>query len=106
MSALTHALLICISGDHGACSDLCTPPLCPLADIRFNVTRPERFLRRSNATACANGRGREHGQVPQRLLPGRNDGESAGVTWMEMERWGREALTFVAAARRRAEAPF
>src|SRR5262249_6787148 len=33
LSAFAHPLLIGILRDHGACSDLRTPPLCPLADI-------------------------------------------------------------------------
>src|SRR6266478_3194073 len=44
LNAFAHTLLICIPGDHGACSDLCTPPLCPLADIRFNGESARRFL--------------------------------------------------------------
>src|SRR5215472_12844086 len=76
LSAFAHTLLICISGDHGACSDLCTPPLCPLADIRFNVTRRERFLPEATRRLAANGRGREHvASSPELASPGRNDGE-------------------------------
>src|SRR5215831_7389244 len=108
LSAFAHTLLICISGDHGACSDLCTPPLCPLADIRFNVTRRERFLRRSNAAACRQQAGAGAcGKFSGACFLRGNDGGRSGhhPTGLEIERWGRQALTLVAAARRRAEAP-
>src|SRR5262249_54077448 len=56
-------------------SDLCTPPLCPLADIRFNVTRRERFLRRSNAAACRQQAGAGAcGKFPGACFPPGNDG--------------------------------
>src|SRR6516162_430349 len=47
LRAFAHTLLIGIFGDHGACSDLRTPPLCPLADIRFNGESARRFPRRA-----------------------------------------------------------
>src|SRR6516225_132276 len=60
LRAFAHTLLIGIFGDHGARSDLCTPPLCPLADIRINGEPARRFPRRSNAAACCQRAGREH----------------------------------------------
>src|SRR5262249_15252765 len=75
LSAFAHTLLIGISGDHGACSDLCTPPLCPLADIRSNVTRPEWFPRRSNAAAC-------------RQRAGAGAWASSAALASPVERWG------------------
>src|SRR5215469_15795846 len=49
LSAFAYTLLIEISGDHGACSDLRTSPLCPLTDIRFNGESARRFPRRGTA---------------------------------------------------------
>src|SRR6516225_375184 len=70
LRAFAHTLLIGIFGDHGACSDLCTPPLCPLTDIRFNAgNRPEGSRGGATRRLAANARGGSMWQVPRSLLP-------------------------------------
>src|SRR5262249_15828635 len=109
LSAFAYTLLIEISGDHGICSDLCTPPPCPLADTCFNGESAGRFPGRDTAAACrppAAARAWVSSTVERRGIAGHHP---AGP---ELERWARQALTFalasmpVFAAARRAEAPF
>jgi hypothetical protein len=61
LSAFAHTLLIGILRDHGACSDLRTPPLCPLADIRSTGIDGKGSPAGERARAGIAGRGgREH----------------------------------------------